>query len=166
MTVSNALYLQGFHDTSKAAGSKEINSDFAFEIEGYESLWILTKSCPWPVLSPSGDIELPGPMGSLSLIPAQVKTALEGEIEFFETTAGSIDNALISLIASGGTFNAKIYKGDPERYIEYKIIRDCYVVIDSPPARDWENRTQPLLINGSLKFHYFGETVPGNITAF
>ena len=36
MTVSNAGYLKGFYDATKALGKKTINSDFTFEIEGFE----------------------------------------------------------------------------------------------------------------------------------
>ena len=86
-------------------------------------------------------------------------------MEFYETVAGTIDQLLINLIASGGKFNAKIYRGDPTNYVEAKLIKDCFISVQSDPARDWENRTQPLLINGTLYYHYFGEILQGNITA-
>lgn len=55
MTVSNQQYLSDFYDASKALGKKIINSDFTFEIEGFEGLYLLAKQCPWPVTSVGGD---------------------------------------------------------------------------------------------------------------
>jgi hypothetical protein len=65
MTVSTSAYLKGFHDTTKALGSKVINSDFTLEIEGFEAYYLLAKQCPWPENSSAGEIEVenqsPGP---------------------------------------------------------------------------------------------------------
>lgn len=161
MTLSNAAYLKQFHETAKAQGSKVISSDFALEVEGFEFNWILTKQCPWPELSTGGEIEVSGPLGSAVWEHQQTKTNLQGAITLMETTAGSIDQMLVNLIASGGKFNAKIYEGTPEKFLRAKRIQDCFIQIDSPD-RDWENRSQPLLISGTMFFHYYGEIIPGN----
>lgn len=161
MTISNAAYLKQFHDTAKAQGAKVISSDFAIEIEGFEHNWILTKQCPWPELSTAGEIEISGPLGSASWEMQQAKVNQQGAISFMETTAGSIDQMLVNLIASGGKFNAKIYEGTPQKFLRAKRIEDCFFQIDNPD-RDWENRSQILLFAGTMFFHYFGETIPGN----
>lgn len=161
MTLSNAAYLKQFHDTAKASGSKIISSDFSLEIEGFESNWILTKQCPWPELSTAGEIEVPGALGSASWEMQQAKTNQQGAISFMETTAGSIDQMLVGLIASGGKFNAKIYEGTPTKFLRAKRIEDCFVQVDNPD-RDWENRSQILIFSGTMFFHYFGEVIPGN----
>lgn len=161
MTLSNAAYLKQFHDTAKAQGAKAINSDFALEIEGFEYNWILTKQCPWPVLATAGEIEVSGPLGSSGWEKQQLKTALQGAISFMETTAGNIDQMLLNLIVSGGSFNAKIYEGTPQKFLRAKRIENCFIQVDSSD-RDWENRSQPLLISGTLFFEYFGEIIPGN----
>ena len=64
MTVSNAAYLKGFYDTTKALGAKVISSDFTFEIEGFEQNYLLCKQAPWPEMSPAGEIEATTPLGT------------------------------------------------------------------------------------------------------
>lgn len=161
MTVSNAAYLKQFHDTAKAQGAKVISSDFSLEIEGFEHAWILTKQCPWPELSTAGEIEIAGPLGSAAWAQQQAKTNMQGAISFYETTAGTIDQMLVNLIASGGKFNAKVYEGTPEKFLRAKRIEDCFIQVDSAD-RDWENRSQPLMISGTIFFSYYGEVIPGN----
>lgn len=165
MTVSNASYLKGFYDQTKALGQKAINSDFTFEIEGFEQTYLLAKQCPWPDVSVQGEIEVPSPLGSMIYEPQQVRTAHQGQVSFLETVAGTVDQTLVDIIANGGTFNAKIYEGTPERYLRYKRIVNAFIQIDNPD-RDWENRTQVLMFSGTMFFHYFGEVEQGNSTDY
>lgn len=161
MTVSNAAYLKGFYDTTKALGAKVVSSDFTFEIEGFEQNYLLCKQAPWPEISPAGEIEVPTPMGAKMWQAQQVEIAQQGQISMMETVAGSIDNMMVSLIAKGGTFNAKIYEGTPQKFLKAKRIVDCFIQLDAPD-RDWENRSQILIFSGTLFYHYFGEITPGN----
>ena len=161
MTVSTAAYLKGHYDAARAIGAKAISSDFAFEIEGFEQNWLLCKQAPWPEISPAGEIEVPMPLGSTAWQPQQVKIAQQGQITLIETVVGSIDNMLIDLITKGGTFNAKVYEGTPQKYLRSKRIVDCFIQLDNPD-RDWENRSQVLTFSGTLFFHYFGENGAGN----
>lgn len=165
MTVSNAAYLKGFYDTTKALGAKVISSDFAFEIEGFEGKYLLCKQAPWPELSPAGEIEIPTPLGATMWQPQQIKVAHQGQITMMETIAGDIDKLMLDLITRGGTyasggatFNAKIYEGTPTKYLRAKRIVDAFIQFDNPD-RDWENRSQILTFSGTLFFHYFGETL-------
>ncbi|AJK46243.1 hypothetical protein [Burkholderia plantarii] len=161
MTVSTASLLKGHYDTTRALGAKVISSDFAFEIEGFEANWLLAKQCPWPEISPTGEVEVPMPLGANMWQPQQIKIAQQGQISMQETVAGSVDNMLIDIIARGGLFNAKVYEGTPQKYLRAKRIVDCFMQMDNPD-RDWENRSQVLVFSGTLFFHYFGETLPGN----
>lgn len=161
MTVSTAAYLKGHYDAARAIGAKAISSDFAFEIEGFEQNWLLCKQAPWPEISPAGEIEVPMPLGSTAWQPQQVKIAQQGQITLIETVVGSIDNMLIDLITKGGTFNAKVYEGTPQKYLRSKRIVDCFMQVDNPD-RDWENRSQVLTFSGTLFFHYFGKNGAGN----
>ena len=161
MTISNAAYLKGFYDSTAALGAKVISSDFTFEIEGFESNYLLCKQAPWPELSPAGEIEVPTPLGGTMWQPQQLKVAQQGQISMFETVAGSVDKMLVDLIARGGTFNAKIYEGTPTKFLRAKRIVDCFIQMDIPD-RDWENRSQPLMFSGTLFYHYFGELIAGN----
>ena len=156
MTISAPGLLKAFHDTSRALGAKAISSDFAFEIEGFEQYWMLCKQAPWPELSTAGEIEVSGPLGSAAWGQQQAKINQQGAISFMETTAGSIDKMLISLLSSGGTFNAKIYEGTPEKYLRAKRVTDCFLQLDNAD-RDWENRSQVLMFSGTLFFHYLGK---------
>lgn len=160
MTVSNLDALKGFHNATRALGTKSINSDAYFEIEGHESLSLLIKQFPWPTVGPSGEIEIPGPMGSLGYIPAQNKTGQQGPITMTETQGGMVMAFMENILASGAEFNATVYEGTPDSFARaYKLV-DCFFVPDQPD-RDWENRTQITLINGTLFFHYFGDKLAG-----
>lgn len=161
MTLSNAAYLKGFYDSTAALGAKVISSDFTFEIEGFESNYLLFKQAPWPELSPAGEIEVLTPLGGTMWQPQQLKVAQQGPISMFEAVAGSVDKMLVDLIARGGTFNAKIYEGTPTKFLRAKRIVDCFIQMDIPD-RDWENRSQPLMFSGTLFYHYFGELIAGN----
>ena len=168
MTVSNASYLKTFYDQTSALGAKVISSDFTFEIEGFEGNYLLCKQAPWPELSPTGEIEVPTPLGATMWQPQQLKVAQQGQIAMLETIAGSIDQMLVDLITRGGTyasggvtFNAKIYEGTPTKFLRAKRILDSFIQMDIPD-RDWENRSQPLTFSGTLFYHYFGEIIVGN----
>jgi len=168
MTVSNAAYFKTFYDSTRAMGEKVISSDFAFEIEGFEGSYLLCKQAPWPELAPAGEIEVPTLLGGTMWQPQQLKYAQQGQIGMFETVAGHLDRMMVDLIRRGGTyagggvtFNAKIYEGTPEKFLRAKRIVDAFIQLDNPD-RDWENRSQPLIFNGTLFFHYFGEVIPGN----
>lgn len=161
MAVNTGAYLKGFHDKTAALGDKAINSDFTFEIEGFEDTYLLVKQAPWPELSPQGEIEIPTVLGSKIFQPQQVATAQQGQVSLYETMAGSIDELLVKLLSQGGRFNAKIYEGTPDNFVRCKTIRDCFIQMDVPD-RDWENRSQPLMFSGTLFYHYFGEVEVGN----
>lgn len=161
MTVSNAAYLKQFYDAAAGQGAKAIASDFTFEIEGFEQMYLLAKQAPWPELSPAGEIEIATPLGGGAWQPQQAKVHQQGAVAFYETIAGSVDKMLIELLAKGGVFNAKIYEGTPVKFLRAKRIVDCFMQMDNPD-RDWENRSQVLTFNGTLFFHYFGEVIPGN----
>ncbi|MDD5272656.1 MAG: hypothetical protein PHU14_08060 [Methylovulum sp.] len=161
MTVSNAQFLKQNHDVIRAQGDKVISSDGSLEIVGFEGLWTLTKQFPWPLVTVGGNIEVPTPLGAMMYQPQQAKVAHQGAISFQEVVAGSIDNMLVDLIRSGGRFNAKVYEGTPGVNLRYKPIYDCFMVIDNP-ERDFENRSQVLVMSGNIFFHYYGEVVAGN----
>jgi len=101
------------------------------------------------------------PLGSTQWQPQQIKVAQQGQVTLIETAVGTIDNMLIDLLSKGGTFDAKVYEGTPQKFLRSKRIVDCFLQIDNPD-RDWENRSQILTFSGTLFFHYFGENAAGN----
>lgn len=165
LTVSSTQILKSHYDATRAAGDKAINADFAFEIDGFEQHWLLVKQAPWPELSTQGEIEIPSPLGGTLWQQQQIKTALQGPISLFETTAGSVDRMMLDLIRRGGYFDAKIYEGTPNKYLRAKRIVDCFIQLDTPD-RDWENRSQVLTFSGTLFYHYFGEVISGTSTNY
>jgi hypothetical protein len=167
MAVSNGAYLKQNYSSIKAHGDKAINSDGSLEIigMGHEVLWNLTKQFPWPVATVAGEIEIPGPLGITLYQPQQTKIAHQGQVAFQEVRTGEIDNFLIDLIYGGGKFDARVYEGTPTAYLRKKDIYECFIVVDNPD-RDFENRSQPLLISGNMFFHYFGEIEQGNSTDY
>lgn len=163
MTISAQKFLHGVYSGTRALGDKAVSSDGSLEIEGYEGLWLLTKQFPYPVSSVGGEIEIAMPMGMNSVQPQQIKIAHQGQVMFYETTAGHISDALLNLLKTGARFNAKVYEGTPDSFIKAKRIVDCFMVIDDPD-RDFENRSQALTIGGTIHYHYFGEEIVGNRT--
>ncbi|MBC7621252.1 MAG: hypothetical protein H7293_20085 [Candidatus Saccharibacteria bacterium] len=164
MTVSNAEFLKGNYNAARLLGNKSINSDGTMEIEGFESLLLLTKQFPWPTIGSSGEIVFPGPLGTESAAPQQIKIYQQGPITFQETSSGAIHRFMQDVVARGGRFQAVVYEGVPEAfYRAYKLV-DAFFVPDQPD-RDFENKAQGTLINGTLHFHFFNETLPGNIAA-
>jgi hypothetical protein len=161
MTVSKAAYLHGFFDEAIAGGRKVVNSDFTFEIEGFESTWLLVKQAPWPELTPQGEIDIAGPVGQAQWQAQQMKVNRQGSITMMEVTPGTISKTLLGIITQGGYFNARNYEGTPEKFLRYKIFRDCFIQFDDTD-RDWENRSQVLTFSGTLFYHYFGDDVVGN----
>ena len=161
MAVNTGSFLKGFYDRTNTLGEKVISSDFTLVIEGYEDLYLLCKQAPWPELSPQGEIEISTPLGGMAYQPQQVKTAMQGQVSFYETTAGAMDQALVDILANQGRFDAWVYEGTPEKYLRRKRIQDCFMQMDAPD-RDWENRSQPMMFSGTLFFHYFGETEEGS----
>lgn len=160
MAVSTGATMARIHESVRANGDKAINADFAFEIEGFENMWLLAKQCPWPELSTAGEIEVAAPLGSAVWQAQQTKFNQQGAITLMENVAGDVDNLMLQLLTKGGKFNAKIYEGTPEAYRSYKPIRDCFIQLDNPD-RDWENRSQVLQFSGTMFFHYYGEKVAG-----
>lgn len=161
MALNSGSFLKRFHDEAAAQGARAINSDATMVIRGFDSLWMNIKQFPWPVVSSQGEIEVPGPLGTIHYEPQQSRTAFQGPVTLAETVAGIMDKALVDLLAKGGKFDAILYEGTPESHLRSKPIYSCFFVIDAVD-RDFENRSQPLVFNGTVFFHYFGEVRAGN----
>lgn len=164
MSIATQDYLRALYNSKNAVGAPSINSDATMEIEGFENLLLQTKQFPWPVIGPSGEIEQAGPLGSMSYTPQQLKTAQQGAITFTETVTGSVMAFMSAVVARGGIFNANVYEGTPDRFVRGYRLRGCFFVPDQAD-RDWENKAQLTLINGTMFFHFFGEQIPGSVPA-
>lgn len=164
MTVSNADFLKGMYNATRLLGDKAISSDATLEIEGHADLLLLTKQFPWPEIGSAGEIEVATPMGAAMWQPQQLKVNQQGQLALMETTGGRIQQFMEDVIKTGGRFNATVYEGTPEHFYRGYKLMDCFFQPDNPD-RDWENRSQIVLITGTMFFHFFGEKLPGNIVA-
>jgi hypothetical protein len=161
MTISSAAVLGGFYNATKALGTKSINSDAWFEIEGNADLALLTKQFPWPTIGSMGEIEVALPSGGKTWMGQQVNTAQQGPITFTETKGGRVMKFMKDIVAAGGEFNSTVYEGTPDKFTRaYKLV-GCLFVPDASD-RDWENRSQLTLINGTLFYNWFGSELQGN----
>lgn len=156
MSVSSGGYLKGLFNATAALGDKAVSSDAMFEIVGFENLSLLIKQFPWPELSPAGEIEVPMPLGSARWQPQQLKINQQGGITLMETVNGDIQAFLEQIVDKGCRFDAKVYEGSAANPLRVCKISDCFLQLDNPD-RDWENRSQILLVSGTLFFHYFGQ---------
>jgi hypothetical protein len=87
----------------------------------------------------------------------------QGQMALSETVTGMVQKFLEDVIAKKkGVFDVNVYEGTPDRFYRGYKLRDCFFQVDNPD-RDWENRSQITMINGTLFFHFFGEKIPGNI---
>lgn len=163
MTVSSPAYLKGFYDATRSLGDKAVVSDATMEIEGFETMYLLTPQFPTPTLSSGGEIEIPTPLGAAAWQPQQMKVHQQGSITLSETTAGHINNMMLRLLTGGsqGRFNAKVYEGTPDKFYRAYRIHDCFLQLENPD-RNWEDRSQVLKFTGTIFFHFFGEVLPGN----
>jgi hypothetical protein len=161
MTISDPNTLKGFYKATKALGTKSINSDAWLEIEGQADLSLLIKQFPWPNLGSQGEIEAPLPLGSKMWLAQQVATAQQGPVTMTETKAGRVMSFMKWLISVGGEFNAVAYEGTPEKFSKGYKLEGCIFVPDATD-RDWENRAQLTLINGTMFYHFFGEELQPN----
>lgn len=161
MTISAPDVLKGLYTASRALGSPSVNSDATFEVDGQPDMTMLIKQFPWPNLGSQGEIEVPLPLGGKTWEAQQVATAQQGPVTMKENKGGRVMNFMKWLISVGGKFDATVYEGTPERFTRaYKLI-GCIFVPDATD-RDWENRSQLTLINGTLFYNFFGDELPPN----
>ncbi|MAK91984.1 MAG: hypothetical protein CMI13_12210 [Oleibacter sp.] len=162
MAVSSTNTLQNIHSQVGAMAKKAMNSDFTVVIAGYDQFQFLTKQFPWAVLTPGEGVEVAAPMGTVEWQASQVHVNQQGAISLYETEDGMVDNMLVSMLVNGGTFDCVVYQGTPERFTKAKRYRKCFINAE-PVDRDWENRTQPMMVTGTLFYHYYGEDLDGNV---
>lgn len=166
MAVTRASVIKGFHDASRLSGDKRIAADYSLQIDGYEDQWLLCKSQFWPELTPGEGIEVPTPLGAAMWQPSQCKFHQQANVTFQETTDGTISKMFKDMLickdqTSTARFNAWVYYGTPESYIQRARIEHAFITAE-PIETDWENRTQLITIPTTVFFHYYGQTEDGS----
>lgn len=162
MPPDTTQYLQSFYDTARALGNKAHASNATLVIRGYEHLQLLTKSFPWPINSVGEPLEIYIPGGAKVAQPGQTQIKFEGAISFYETVKGHMQEFSHSIIGRGGLFQATVYAGTPQAFTRALELKDCFIVFDQGES-DWESDGQPATRSGTLHYHFFGETLPGNL---
>ena len=162
MAVSTGNTLKNIHNRVHDGAQVAVTSDFTAQIVGYEdATFKLVRQIPWAVLTTGEAMEVPGPMGTVHWQATQANGHQQGAVAFLETVTGSADALLVALLAEGGTFDMVVYEGTPERFTRAKRYKKCSLTAE-PVDRDWESRQQPLQINGTLFYHYYGDDLEGN----
>lgn len=161
MTVSTAQTLNSIYNATKAVGNPRVVSDATLDIDNFPGMYLTIKAFPWAVLSPGEPIEVPMPLGVMRALPGQTQVRKQGSIQLIETVTGASSAMLRTMIRNRGIFNAWLYEGTPERFVEAHRIIDAFIVAE-PPDRSWEDNTVALTISGTIHFHYFGQITQGD----
>lgn len=165
MAVTRASVIKGFHDASRATGDKRVAADYSLQIDGHEGAWLLCKSQFWPELTVGEGIEVPTPLGAAMWQPSQCKFHQQSQVTFQESRHGIIqamfESLLMSASAAGAArFNAWVYYGTPENYIQRARIQDAFITAE-PVEVDWESRTQLVTVPSTIFYHFYGEYESG-----
>ncbi|THA05527.1 hypothetical protein [Rodentibacter pneumotropicus] len=163
MALTTAGHLKKHFSLRQTMGADATNSDATLVIDGYENLFIKCKSFPDPSSGISGNIEVPAPLGNIYYKPQQAKTAFNGSASFIETEDRVVQAMLDDIKLKGGFFNAWLYHGDPDKYVNRKRLEKCFFEQAAPTQRDMQSNTEILLIEGDISGNYFGEIEKGNV---
>lgn len=159
--INGADYLQTQLRLTLALGAKLNAGDATMEPIGYTGIHLLIKQFPHPKVSGGTEIEVAHPGGGSYYEQTPIDEKVTGGITFYETEAGTVQAFLKQVIENGGYFDCRIYEGTPERHIRSYQLERCFVHLD-PTDRDWESRTQVLMLTGTFYGHYFGQEFQGN----
>lgn len=162
MALTSAAALKAHHSLRQTMGADATNSDATLVIDGYENLYIKAKSFPDPSSGISGNIEVPMPLGNIEYKPQQAKTAFNGSAAFHETETREVQQALDEIKMNGGYFDAWLYQGTPDYYVNRKRLIRCFFEQAAPTQRDFASNTELLLLEGDISGNYFGEIEQGN----
>lgn len=165
MAVTRASVIKSFHDTSRAMGDKRVAADYSLQIDGHEDSWLLCKSQFWPELTAGEGIEVPTPLGAGMWQPSQCKFHQQSQVTFQESKHGIIqamfaDLLLCSNPAGAARFNAWVYYGTPDSYVQRARILDAFITAE-PVEVDWENRTQLVTVPATVFYHFYGQYESG-----
>lgn len=162
MPINTADFHQRNFRLTQAMGAKLNAGDATFAPVGYSGIHLLVKSFPHPFISGGQEIEVPMAGGGVYYEQSPIDPKFQGQVSFLETVAGTVRQFSADVVANGGFFDARIYEGTPERHYFSYMLERCFFTLD-PADRDWESRTQVLMVSGTLRGMFFGRIDPGNI---
>lgn len=159
MSVTTAQRALEIYKDARALGDKEVSSDFMAVFADYPQTAMLIDKCPQPWLAPFDAIEVPNPLGTSMWQAGQLKVNGEGTISLMETVVGHVQDVLFDMLTTGKQCRTDVIiyaGGSTTAYRRKWTLRDC-IFIPEVTDRDWSAREELLRVNGSLKWHYFGE---------
>lgn len=162
MALNGFDLLKGHHNLRHTMGLDATNSDATLAIDGFENMFIKCKAFPDPNSGIAHNVEVALPLGNKYDKAGQRVTAFNGSATFIETEDRAVQSMLDQIIANGGYFDAWLYQGSPEYYVNRKRLVKCFFVQTAPTQRDFSSNTEILLIEGDLYGNYFGEIEEGN----
>lgn len=163
MALSSGQFLKGHHNLRHVMGAEATNSDACLVVDGYENFFIKIKAFPDPTLQVNEAVEIPMPLGDINYKPGQAKTGFSGSASFVETETRDVEQMLHEIkYEKGGYFNAWLYQGTPDFFVNRKRLIKCFFTQSAPVQRDFSSNTEILLIEGDIYGHYFGEIEEGN----
>lgn len=162
MALSSGRHLLGQRNLRHTMGADAVNSDATLVIFGYENMYIKIKSFPDPSSGVQSAIEVPTPLGTTYSKAGQRNPKFEGSASFIETEDRAVQAMFNEIIANGGYFDAWLYHGTPNYYVNRKHLRDCVFVQSSPTQRDFSSNTEVLTVEGDIHGLYFLEMEEGN----
>jgi hypothetical protein len=159
MTASPPL-LRDMYNSSRAMGTNAIVSDAMFEIEGFESMALRVPQFPTPVLTTSGEIEVPTPLGGGMFLPQQLKVHQQGSITLTEPVANYVSVEFLKFIVDHNqSFNAKLHEREQGQIFRTYSLYDCTFWKLNPSEFSYTDRSQVLKFSGVFRFLYFGDVV-------
>lgn len=174
MAVTRASVIKGFHEAARAHGDMRIAADYSLQIDGQEGSWLYIRSQFWPMLTPGEGIEVPTPLGAAMWQPSQAKFHQQSSITLQESADGRVSSLFQSLLTCPGSdgdiitpinspsrFDAWVYYGTPENWIERARIRYAFLQAEPIDDPDWESRTQITTIPATIFYHFYGEYEKG-----
>lgn len=164
MTVNTGAFLHNTYNIAQSIGTDATNSDATLVIIGRENLHVKIKSFPDPTSLPAEPIVVPLPLGNETNKPGQAKTSFSGSASFVETEDRVIERTFTEIkFETGGYFDAWLYHGTPDKFVNRKKLRNCFFAMGAPVQRDFQSNTEILLLEGDITGNYFGEIEEGNV---
>lgn len=142
--------------TAQALGSAMLASNGVLVPIGFEHIALLIKSFPKPVSTLMDPAEYFVAGGLQLSAPSIPKTLFEGAVAIIETDTGQA-TAFTEAMQLAGEMDFILYDGRADRAMRAHKLHKGKMTFDMSEI-DSENRSQPMIFNGQMKFNYFGLT--------
>lgn len=143
------------YQTAKAMGAAMLACNAILVPEQRPDLALLIKSFPRFMATLNDPAEVNYAGGLQATVASVPKTSFEGSLTVIETDTGK-GLELAEWITAVGSTDFLMYDGRQDRYTRVHRYHDCKITLDVGEI-DSENRSQILMLNGTIKGMYFGQ---------